>query len=120
MVGKKSREKQQRRAVPKPPPVGKQQPSLWRTSRVRITALANESLLAGLQTGPPPWPAEHAKLAVRPDHLGRRPLRTVVLRKFAWNRQLVVELWLLVAYLLVLYAALRWGAGSPDRYPGSD
>src|SRR6266542_2899396 len=90
-----SREKQQRRAVPKPPPVGKQQPSLWRMPRVRIAAamvalalvvgvavvvalarsshaavklgpaLAYESSLAGLQTGPPPWPAEHPKLAVR-------------------------------------------------------
>jgi hypothetical protein len=100
MVGRKSREKQQRRAAPKPPPVGKQQSSLWRTPRVRITAaiaalaliaavavvvavarsshtavklgpaLANESPLAGLQTGPPPWPAEHAKLAVRLDQLG--------------------------------------------------
>jgi hypothetical protein len=26
---------------------------------------------------------------------------------------------LLSAYLLVLYAALRWGHPSPDRYPGS-
>jgi len=99
-VGKKSREKQQRRAVPKPPPVGKQQRSLWRTPRVRNAApivalalvvgialvvalarsshtavklgpaLANESSLAGMQTGPPPWPAEHAKLADRLDQLG--------------------------------------------------
>lgn len=32
--------------------------------------VANQTALPGLQTGPPPWPAEHAKLAARLDALG--------------------------------------------------
>jgi hypothetical protein len=43
-----------------------------------------------------------------------------VLRTLAFDRRLVLCLWVLAAYLLVLYAAVRWGAGSTDRYPGSD
>jgi hypothetical protein len=99
-MGRKSREKQQRRAAPKPPPVGKQQPTLLRSTNTGIAvaaligaglvavvlavavtrsshaavtlgpALGDESALAGLQTGPPPWPAEHAKLGQRLDQLG--------------------------------------------------
>jgi hypothetical protein len=37
-----------------------------------------------------------------------------------WSSGIVSTLWALAAYLLVLYAALRWGTGSADRYPGSD
>jgi hypothetical protein len=36
------------------------------------------------------------------------------------HRRLVLALWLLAAYLLILYGALRWGNPSPDRYPESD
>jgi hypothetical protein len=41
-------------------------------------------------------------------------------KKLASDRRLVLSLWLLTAYLLILYAALRWGHGTPDRYPSSD
>jgi len=40
--------------------------------------------------------------------------------KLASSRQLVRGLWLLVAYLIILYAALRWGHGPVDTYPGGD
>jgi hypothetical protein len=39
---------------------------------------------------------------------------------FLSHRQLVLALWLLTAYLLILYAALRWGHPSRNRYLGSD
>jgi len=42
------------------------------------------------------------------------------MKSLASDRRLVLALWLLTAYLLILYAATRWGHGSPDRYPGSD
>jgi len=44
----------------------------------------------------------------------------VLLWKLTSNRKLLLTLWALVAYLLVLYAALRWSTGSSARYPGSD
>jgi hypothetical protein len=37
-----------------------------------------------------------------------------------WHRRVAFSLWALVLYLLLLYAAIRWGHGSPQRYPGSD
>jgi hypothetical protein len=43
-----------------------------------------------------------------------------MLAKLVYHHQLVLALWIAVAYLLVLYAALRWGTASIDRYPGSD
>ena len=43
-----------------------------------------------------------------------------MLAKLAYHHQLVFALWIAVVYLLTLYAALRWGTGSTDRYPGSD
>jgi hypothetical protein len=99
-MGRKSREKRERRAAPKPPPIGKHQPGLWRSPRARLAAAGivvavaiavvlgvalahsghaavqlgsaptDESSLVGLQTGTPPWPAEHAKLATRLNQLG--------------------------------------------------
>jgi hypothetical protein len=43
-----------------------------------------------------------------------------VLWRIAGSRRLVRGLWLLVAYLLILYAALHWGHGPIGTYPGSD
>jgi hypothetical protein len=34
--------------------------------------------------------------------------------------RLTLALWLIAAYLLLMYAALRWGAGHPATFPGSD
>jgi hypothetical protein len=39
------------------------------------------------------------------------------LRRNGW---ITVGLWVLVLYLLALYAAIRWGHPSPERHPGSD
>ena len=39
--------------------------------RVKLgAAVVNQTALPGLETGPPPWPAEHAHLAARLDSLG--------------------------------------------------
>jgi hypothetical protein len=46
-----------------------------------------------------------------------RPIWRIV--SLASQPRFVRALWTLVAYLLLLYAALRWGHTSPDRYPGS-
>ena len=38
------------------------------------------------------------------------------------HRGVTVVLWIVVTYLIVMYAALRWGSPHPSRlrYPGSD
>ncbi len=41
-------------------------------------------------------------------------------RRIASDRRVVVALWSLAAYLLIVYAAIRWGHPSDARYPGSD
>jgi hypothetical protein len=42
-------------------------------------------------------------------------------RKLPWNQRVVLVLWLLAAYLLILYASIRWGHTPPNaRMPGSD
>ena len=49
------------------------------------------------------------------------PVSFAMPRKLASeDRRLIVALWLLAAYLLVLYAAVRWRHASPARFPGSD
>jgi len=45
--------------------------------------------------------------------LGRRATKR-------WHRPATIALWVLVVYLLLLWAAIRWGHASPDRFPGSD
>jgi len=40
-----------------------------------------------------------------------------MVKRFASDRRLIAALWLLATYLLVLYAAIRWGHPSP-RPPG--
>src|SRR5439155_148531 len=53
-----------------------------------------------------------------------RPSRSSAVRRFppaiASDRRFVFELWLLVAYLLIVYASIRWGHPSRAGYPGSD
>ena len=52
----------------------------------------------------------------RGDSLERRSLKTL-----AWNRRVVVGLWYLAVYLVLLYAAVRWGQrDGTSRFPGSD
>jgi hypothetical protein len=42
-------------------------------------------------------------------------------RKLPWNQRVVLVLWLLAAYLLILYASPRWGHSSPSAHmAGSD
>ena len=49
------------------------------------------------------------------DSLERRSLKTL-----AWNRRVVVGLWYLAVYLMLLYAAFRWGpATEPLASPGA-
>src|SRR5262249_20314076 len=97
-MGKQARRKRDRRAAP--PPVGKSPQSNWRPQRwllalggvVLLAAIggglgvalghsgasstklgpvvANMQALPGVETGPPPWPAEPAPLAARLDALG--------------------------------------------------
>jgi len=52
-MGRKSREKQQRRAAPKPPPVGKTRPPRWALSRpwLIVAAVLIAALAVGLGVG---------------------------------------------------------------------
>ncbi|MHB8695298.1 MAG: hypothetical protein ACYDHH_29065 [Solirubrobacteraceae bacterium] len=97
-MGKQSRAKRERRAAP-PPPVGKKRRNPWAPHRLTLVVtaalaavlavglavafghsgstalklgppLANQNALPGLQTGQPPWPAEHGHLGARLDTLG--------------------------------------------------
>jgi hypothetical protein len=36
------------------------------------------------------------------------------------QRRFVGALWILVAYLLILYVAIKWGHPTAERFPGSD
>jgi hypothetical protein len=41
-------------------------------------------------------------------------------RRIASDRRAVLALWYLAAYLLIVYAAIRWGHPPGSQYPGSD
>jgi hypothetical protein len=43
-----------------------------------------------------------------------------MVRTLASDRRLVTALWLLAAYLLILYVAFRCGNPPAARFPGSD